>query len=199
LVDRFESDGKRFVLAIRNPPQLTDPRALTERERQVAHLVAQGTSNKMIAYSLGISESTVATQLARALRKLGLRRREELALELSPMRVTDAAPGGADIAIGARPFPALLDGLSEAEQEVVNGVLRGLSDAAIAIARGTSPAPWRTSSGARSASSASRPAASSSTEPRSRVEDRAMEGPTSHHAAPSAVLFAAVAFGVPLE
>ncbi len=100
LVDRFESDGRRFVVALKNAPAVRDPRALTERERQVAHLAAEGASNKLIAYTLGVSESGVGTQLGRALRKLGLERREELAPLMRAM-ATEARLGSTDVAVAS--------------------------------------------------------------------------------------------------
>jgi DNA-binding CsgD family transcriptional regulator len=45
------------------------PRGLSSRERQVLSLVDLGQSNKLIAYSLGLSVSTVSTTLTRARRK----------------------------------------------------------------------------------------------------------------------------------
>jgi hypothetical protein len=72
LVDHIESDGKRFVLAHRNTVDLTDLRGLTPREREVAGYIALGHSNKVIAYTLGVSKSSVAAYAASARRKLGL-------------------------------------------------------------------------------------------------------------------------------
>jgi DNA-binding NarL/FixJ family response regulator len=53
--------------------------ALTERERQVIHLVADGMTDKEIAGSLFVSPRTVQNQLTSIRRKLGLGRRSELA------------------------------------------------------------------------------------------------------------------------
>lgn len=78
LVDRFDHDGKRYILARRNEPGAHDLRALSARECAVAQLAAVGKANKLIAYELGLSESTVATHLASAIRKLGVRTRVEL-------------------------------------------------------------------------------------------------------------------------
>lgn len=78
LVDQFESDGRRYIVAFPNEARaLPDPR-LSPRERVAASLAALGHSNKMIGESLGLAESTVATHLARAARKLGVRTRAEL-------------------------------------------------------------------------------------------------------------------------
>jgi DNA-binding CsgD family transcriptional regulator len=78
LVDHFDSDGRRFVVATKNPLPLNRPLRLTLRERQVAALVAAGHSNKLIAYELGISQGSVASTLSHVMQKLGLRTRTEL-------------------------------------------------------------------------------------------------------------------------
>jgi DNA-binding CsgD family transcriptional regulator len=72
LIDQFDSDGRRFMVARRNDPQVTDPRALNLRERQVLAYVAMGHPAKLIAYSLGVSPSSVSTTRRTAMRKLGL-------------------------------------------------------------------------------------------------------------------------------
>jgi DNA-binding CsgD family transcriptional regulator len=79
LVDRFERDGKRYIVAEDNAPQATRPVRLSERERQVVAYAAMGHSNKLIAYELGISASTVGVLLHRAAAKLGVKTRGELA------------------------------------------------------------------------------------------------------------------------
>jgi DNA-binding NarL/FixJ family response regulator len=53
---------------------------LTERERAVAEAVAEGASNATIAKALFMSEGTVKTHVSRALTKLGLDNRVQLAL-----------------------------------------------------------------------------------------------------------------------
>ncbi len=73
LVEKFDSDGRRFMVARRNDPQVADPRALNLRERQVLAYVAMGHSAKLIAYSLGVSPSLVSSARQTAMRKLGLR------------------------------------------------------------------------------------------------------------------------------
>ncbi|HST42280.1 MAG TPA: AAA family ATPase [Conexibacter sp.] len=52
---------------------------LSEREREIARLVAEGTPNKRIALMLHLSEKTVANHLTNVYAKLGLRGRTELA------------------------------------------------------------------------------------------------------------------------
>jgi DNA-binding CsgD family transcriptional regulator len=80
LVDHVETGGKRYVLAVRNAPGVRDPRALTDRERDVLGFVVMGRSNKWIGYTLGLAPSTVAEHLQFVQRKLGVRSRTELIL-----------------------------------------------------------------------------------------------------------------------
>jgi DNA-binding CsgD family transcriptional regulator len=61
---------------------------LSGREQQVVLQAIQGHSNKLIAIELGLTESTVATHLRRALGKLGLRSRRELILDLQAAETT---------------------------------------------------------------------------------------------------------------
>ena len=78
LIERYESDGRRYYVAHRNEPQSPALRALTLRERQVVAYAIQGQANKLIAYALGINPSTIANHLTSAQRKLGVRSRTEL-------------------------------------------------------------------------------------------------------------------------
>jgi DNA-binding CsgD family transcriptional regulator len=78
MVDWFDTDQRRFVLAIPNSPDVTDPRGLSERERQVVTYAVLGHSNKIIAYRLGLSTSRISTLLRGSMRKLGFRTRAQL-------------------------------------------------------------------------------------------------------------------------
>jgi DNA-binding CsgD family transcriptional regulator len=78
LLDRFDSDGRRYLIAHRNDPCLAEQASLTFRERDVIDLVLVGHSNKYIAGELEISESTVSEHLSIALQKLNLRSAGEL-------------------------------------------------------------------------------------------------------------------------
>jgi DNA-binding NarL/FixJ family response regulator len=62
--------------------QAATPLELTERERRVASLVAEGLSNREVADQLFVSVRTVEWHLSGAYRKLGVRSRTELAREL---------------------------------------------------------------------------------------------------------------------
>ena len=55
-----------------------DSAALTPREEEVAVLVSHGLTNRQIASELSISEHTVATHIAKILKRLGLSSRSRL-------------------------------------------------------------------------------------------------------------------------
>jgi DNA-binding NarL/FixJ family response regulator len=82
MVDWFDTDGRRFVLALPNAPHVTDPRGLTERESQVVAYAVLGQTNKMIAYRLGLSGSRVSMLLRSAMRKLNVQTRSQLVLKM---------------------------------------------------------------------------------------------------------------------
>jgi DNA-binding CsgD family transcriptional regulator len=94
LVDQFESDGRRFLVARQNAPDVHDPRQLSLRERQVAGFVAMGRSNKFTAYTLGLSPSTIALHLGSAMRKLGCHSRAELAGTLARLGAPETLADG---------------------------------------------------------------------------------------------------------
>lgn len=76
MVDHYESDGRRFLLARRNDPTVTAFSAMPLRQRQILFYLSTGLSNKEIAYGLGVGEATVATHVRRALGTLGMSRLE---------------------------------------------------------------------------------------------------------------------------
>jgi DNA-binding NarL/FixJ family response regulator len=78
LIDSFENDGRRYVVARENQADVPGLGTFTDRERQVVVHAALGQTNKEIAYMLGITDSTVRVLVARAARRLGLRKRRDL-------------------------------------------------------------------------------------------------------------------------
>ena len=144
LVDRFDSDGQRFIVARCNEPELGDPRGLSKREHQVSEYIGGGHSNKEIAYEFGISQSAVANAVARAQRKLGLHSRTELAQFFAPgglrARLVAFDYAGEPFVAGATNLLEAhkLDALSDAERDVVLHLLRGATNAEIGLQRGTS-------------------------------------------------------------
>jgi DNA-binding CsgD family transcriptional regulator len=97
IVAVVERDGRRFLVARPDAPLRDDaapreaaaeaagraapdrPRPLSAQERRATLALASGHSNKLIAYELGLTTSTVGTLLARAARKLGCTNRLALA------------------------------------------------------------------------------------------------------------------------
>lgn len=77
---RVSGQSSLYLVHARRP-RPTD--ALSPREQQVAHALAEGKTFKRIAQQLGLSSSTVANHTASIYRKLGVFRREDL---LSVMR-----------------------------------------------------------------------------------------------------------------
>jgi len=78
LLEHFESDGRRYVLACRGEAARTGLAALTPREHEALALLASGYTNKVVAYEMGVAHSTAAVLLHRARRKLGASTRAEL-------------------------------------------------------------------------------------------------------------------------
>jgi len=81
LVDSFERDGRRYVLAVQAQPTTPGFHLLSVREREVVRQALLGRDNKVIAYELGLAQSTVRVLIARAAVKVGARSRRELLQE----------------------------------------------------------------------------------------------------------------------
>lgn len=93
MLDEFDSDGRRFVVAVDNrAPTATSHAALSEREHQVLTFALLGHSNKVIAYELGLSDSTVRVLLHRASLKLDAKTRRETIERYRAMVAADAQP-----------------------------------------------------------------------------------------------------------
>lgn len=149
VIDRCEAEGRRYVLAMELPPGARHPAGLTAREEAVAQLAAAGYSDKLIAHHLGRARSTVATQLAAAMRKLEVPNRVQLARTFRTTRTPSGCaalmPHGLALHhLGLREarllsWPSGLSAptahhgeLTPAQREVVRWALVGLGDAEIA-------------------------------------------------------------------
>lgn len=78
----------RLVNELRPPD---NPERLTERETEVLRLVAQGKSNKEIAYALTIGEKTVKAHVSSILAKLKLQSRTQAALYATRLGIVTIA------------------------------------------------------------------------------------------------------------
>ncbi len=93
--DELVVNIERALELTRNSAALSSLRAeaarriagLTSRERQVVEMVVEGNPNKQIAYVLGISQRTVETHRATAMKKIGARTLSEL-IHLTIARLT---------------------------------------------------------------------------------------------------------------
>ncbi len=74
--------GSRVSADVRRAARGRSDAELTERERDIAELVAAGSSNKQVAATLFLSEKTVENALTRVYAKLGVRSRTQLAREV---------------------------------------------------------------------------------------------------------------------
>lgn len=87
-ISRFEVNGQ-LCAVVQVEPDLSAAhelvRLLTDRELQVATLVAMGRPNKQIATQLHISEWTVSTHLRRIFLKLGVDSRAAMVYRCAPM------------------------------------------------------------------------------------------------------------------
>ena len=79
----FESDidGTRYYL-VRCQPKSNPGLQLSQREREIAKLVAEGLPNKCIAKELGISQWTVSTYMRRIFGKLNVTTRAAMTAKL---------------------------------------------------------------------------------------------------------------------
>jgi DNA-binding NarL/FixJ family response regulator len=127
LVDRTDSDGRRFVLARRNDPAPAGQASLSRRQQQVLFYASVGWSFKQIAYALGLSSEGSVTRHVRAgLDALGIASRTELiraTTEHAMRQLGHDLPGDA-------PEP-----LAPAERAVAELAAGGWSNARIAARR----------------------------------------------------------------
>lgn len=79
---------------------------LTPRERQLMGLLAQGLSNKQVAWSLGVTEGTVKVYISRLFQKVGANDRLDLALiALRNLSANQSGPPPAPAGKGNDPIP----------------------------------------------------------------------------------------------
>jgi DNA-binding NarL/FixJ family response regulator len=70
----------RHLVVSRRRKATPDGAAMTDREREILHLLAEGHPNKVIARTLGISEKTVKNHVSRIFQAIGVTDRTQAAL-----------------------------------------------------------------------------------------------------------------------
>jgi len=90
----FTSDNKPIPMNITHPTTRTDYittsayiEQLTEREREILTLIAQGASNRQVAERLYVTEGTVKNHMSNILSKLGVRDRTQAVLKAKELGV----------------------------------------------------------------------------------------------------------------
>lgn len=145
LIDKYEADGRRMVLAVRNAAAGSDLCRLTSKEVEALSMARRGAANKEISLTLGVSAATVTRLLSSVSRKL----RGSLAdilicigdegATVQTVQRCVMAIGGSEILLVTTPnLPTLQVSLSISERAVVAAALRGASNREISAARGTS-------------------------------------------------------------
>ena len=71
---------KRVLDRLREPPTDDPLKLLTEQERRILELIAEGLTNRQIGASMHLAEKTVKNYVSNLLAKLGLHRRTEAAV-----------------------------------------------------------------------------------------------------------------------
>ncbi len=144
IVDKFDTDGRRFVVAVRNDPRFGDCRGLSLQERQVAEFIGLGRSTKEVAYILGIPPASAENSARRVQVKLGLKSRAELVAFFAPQgvraRLATMMVGNDPVLIGSSIAGERwkVAGLTESENAVLSLLVAGSSNQDIALKRSTS-------------------------------------------------------------
>jgi DNA-binding NarL/FixJ family response regulator len=144
LIDHFDTDGKRFFVAIKNDPAHPDPRRLAQGERHVAEYIGMRYTTKEIAHILGISAGAVTNAASRIQMKLDLSSRLESASFFSVRglrrELSEVTIGDNKFLIGTHPLidAGTISCLTEAERAIAVDVVSGSTNSDIAWRRGVS-------------------------------------------------------------
>lgn len=140
LIDRFDSDRQRNVLAIRNAPAGRSLCCLTKRELEVLEQARSGASNKEIALNMNLSAASVTRVLQCAARKLNATIADMLRFSRAEVvKCREILLGMTTLSVFSQCEPTEPQyELSDAEKIVAAAVLRGCSNHEIATMRGRS-------------------------------------------------------------
>jgi DNA-binding CsgD family transcriptional regulator len=132
-----DTDGRRYVVALDNPPDAQPLAGLSPRQAQVLGLTLDGHGPTFIAYELGLAQSTISHHLGRLREHFGVTH------DVALIEVVGALLSGqrAILAEGAHvawlPAPDDHD-LTPAERTLVAGLRAGHTDEQLAVRRGVS-------------------------------------------------------------
>ncbi len=140
LVDHFESNGRRVVIALRNVPMGASLCRLTERELEALTQARNGAPNKEIGLRMNLSTSSVARLLRAVARKLNSTLADILQFTSADTIVCrDLLPGVSGLSVISKDLVGeWKHTLSDTESRLVSAVLRGRSNREIATMRGRS-------------------------------------------------------------
>lgn len=144
LVDYFDTDNRRFVVAVKNDPKYPDLRGLTNQERQVAEFAGLGHSSKAISYTLGVSQSNVTNSVSNIKRKLNLKSHAELVAFFSPSgpraKLAEISLAGEQLLLGSYPLinEERITKLTQTERDILMHLIAGSTNQDIALRRNTS-------------------------------------------------------------
>lgn len=147
IFETLETTRWRYLIALQRSPA----KPLTERERLVLDAVVDGQLDKVVAYDMGLSVSTVATHRAQAVQKLGLGS-HLLTIQLGRAVRAGAGCSCAQVTVFSQPGPGrprrivrvpclanrLPAALTPAEGQVLTSLLAGKSNRTIAAERNVS-------------------------------------------------------------
>lgn len=108
LVERLDTDGKRFYDIHVNHPSRAPLRSLNERETLVVDYAARGLQNKEIGYALGLPPATISKALTSGAEKLGLTSSRSLLRVAALLRSPVATFDGSSLTDAERAVLALL-------------------------------------------------------------------------------------------
>jgi DNA-binding CsgD family transcriptional regulator len=141
LVDVFDSDGRRFVIALANSPEGQRFAGLSRKQAQIVWYLLQGHSQTFIGYELGLSQSTIAYHLQRARQVFRASDDSELIARIGTLLHGESSSAhlqDLEILVAADRPDSVPEDLPEALRETLTMILGGQSPKHIAMARGVS-------------------------------------------------------------
>jgi DNA-binding CsgD family transcriptional regulator len=140
LVDQWERDGRRYLAAVENAPDVEDPRGLTRLERDYLDYFLRGVPTKEIAFAFGRSAATVGHTLSSIVRRLRLPNRAALARLADPGALQRWSLDHLDVLVVDPPVvhSRWFSLLTDAEIETALLAAAGSADKEIAAERGVS-------------------------------------------------------------